>query len=508
MKKWTGQNKGNRATGYIRVSDVSQVDGHSLGAQRREIEQWCTKNRYVLVKVYEDAGVSAHTDQVEKRPELSRLLQDAKKAAFDIVVVHTLDRWARNVGVQRQTLQRLGEANVGFASVMEGMDYTTPSGRLLLTTMGGVAEFFSDQLGLHVDKAQRQRVAVLGLAVGPVPFGYRSPEPRVAPTIVPEEAEAILEVFHRRVEGQSHGDISRWLNGRSLRTRDGNAFTPHAIKDILNNRFYLGKVRYQGEVYDGKHEAIISQELFDRVQARKQRREFSRSVVGPKGLLQGMIACLHCGNGLQSDRHRQQVPLYRERHAHQCPTNNTSIAADVVDRQVTTIVHSLGLRRDWRERMAKLACQDYEGPSVTELMEKRKRLARAYADGGFGDLEYQRRLSEIDGLITKAQSMKPANLEEAVTLFNNIPLLWSEATTEERRKLISPLIRRVYVDLEAKEVAILIPEPPFEAMMRSALESAPGAPVLLVSSEGLQNEDVWGWWRRGRVELPVQRTSS
>ena len=388
MKKQKNLNKGNRVAGYIRVSDESQVEGNSLDAQRREIEQWCARQGYVLVEVYVDAGVSAHSDQVEKRPELHRLLQDAEKGAFDIVVAHTLDRWARNVGVQRQALQRLGDANVGFASVMEGMDYTTPSGRLLLTTMGGVAEFFSDQLGLHVDKAQRQRVAVLGLPVGPVPIEYRSPEPRSAPVIVPEEAKAINEVFHRRAEGQSHGEISRWLNGLGLRTRDGNAFTPHAIRDTLNNCIFAGKVKYQGEVYDGKHEAIISQDLFDRVQAMKQRREFSPSVTGPKGLLQGMVACVHCGHGLQSDRHRQEVPLYRERHVHQCPTNDTSITADVLDRQMATIVHSLGLRKDWRERMAKLACQGYEGPSVSDLIERRRRLSRAYADGGFGDGEY------------------------------------------------------------------------------------------------------------------------
>ena len=75
-----------------------------------------------------------------------------------------LDRWARNVGVQRQALQRLGDAKVGFASVTEDFDFTSPNGRLLLTMLGGVAEFFSDQLGVHVAKSQRHR-ADLGLPV-------------------------------------------------------------------------------------------------------------------------------------------------------------------------------------------------------------------------------------------------------------------------------------------------------------------------------------------------------
>ena len=68
-----------------------------------------------------------------------------------------LDRWARNVGVQRQALQRLGDAKVSFASATEDFDFTSPDGRLFLTMIGGVAEFFSDKRGVHVSKSQRQR---------------------------------------------------------------------------------------------------------------------------------------------------------------------------------------------------------------------------------------------------------------------------------------------------------------------------------------------------------------
>ena len=65
---------GTRAAAYIRVSDESQVQGHSLDAQRSEIERWCQRNGYELALVYSDEGVSAHTDLIEKRPQLMRLL--------------------------------------------------------------------------------------------------------------------------------------------------------------------------------------------------------------------------------------------------------------------------------------------------------------------------------------------------------------------------------------------------------------------------------------------------
>ena len=171
-----------RSAGYVRVSDESQVEGHSLDAQRNEITRWCKQNDYELVRIYSEEGRSAHTERIDRRGELVALLRAAEAGDFDVVVVHNIDRWSRNVGVQRQALQRLGDAKVGFASVREDIDFTTPAGRLLLTMIGGVAEFFSDQLGFHISKAQRQR-AESGLPVGPVPFGSITPEPGGVPKL-------------------------------------------------------------------------------------------------------------------------------------------------------------------------------------------------------------------------------------------------------------------------------------------------------------------------------------
>ena len=79
---------------------------------------------------------SAQTERIDRRKELMALLKDAKAGLFDDVVVHTTDRWARNIGAQSQALQRLAEAGVGFASVNEDIDFTSPEGRLLLIMLG------------------------------------------------------------------------------------------------------------------------------------------------------------------------------------------------------------------------------------------------------------------------------------------------------------------------------------------------------------------------------------
>ena len=136
-----------RAAGYVRVSDESQVEGLSLDAQRREITRYCERQGYGLVRIYADEGFSAYTDRVEARPQFAQLLEDVERGMYDVVVVHTVDRWARRISVQSQTLERLGKANVGFISIMENIDYTTPFGKLVLNNLGGTSEFFSALLG-------------------------------------------------------------------------------------------------------------------------------------------------------------------------------------------------------------------------------------------------------------------------------------------------------------------------------------------------------------------------
>ena len=65
-------------------------------------------------------------------------------------MVHTIDRWAQNIRVQTEALQRLGGEGVGFVSLTENSDFSTPAGKLMLTMIGGFSEFFSDQLAIHV----------------------------------------------------------------------------------------------------------------------------------------------------------------------------------------------------------------------------------------------------------------------------------------------------------------------------------------------------------------------
>ena len=223
-----------RAVAYIRVSDASQVEGHSLDAQARLFHQLCQTRGWSPIQVYREEGRSAHSDSLNKRPVLRLLLQDAAQGKFDVVVVHTLDRWARNARLALETLGTLAKHNVGLVSITENVDYSTPQGKLFTNMLAGLAEFYSDMLGLHVKKGVGER-AVQGLHLGGIPFGYGccwqsqggerkrlcNPEHPGGVHLVEAEAQAVKAMFQRYSTGTATlAGLAGWLNERGFRTRN------------------------------------------------------------------------------------------------------------------------------------------------------------------------------------------------------------------------------------------------------------------------------------------------
>jgi len=456
-----------RAVGYVRVSSEMQLEGHSLDAQRAEIARYCDREGYTLLRTYADEGVSAHTDDIARRPQLAALLEDARQGGFDVVVVHTIDRWARNVGVQRQALQLLGTAGVGFASVTESIDFTTPAGKLMLTMIGGVSEFFSDQLAVHVAKAQRQRPE-LGLPPGPVPFGYAVDEPGGLPRVDPVSGPALIEAFESRAAGESHASIAAWLNARGLTTRRGNRFTGFAVRDFFRTRFYLGVISYDGAEYAGQHERLIDDQLWERVQRRRNRRAPARGD-RRRLLLQGRIRCARCAHALYPDRTAAGREIYRERHREDCATNGGVTGAAELNEQVRAVVTAVQFPVNEPIRAAAL---DRPTLDARALQDRRRRLGRAYAEtGAYSEAEYHARLADIDAQLTAAADTAAAHQtddEATLSLIANLEALWHEATPNERARLVGELLESVYADLETGELTAITAHPSYRGHLDAA----------------------------------------
>jgi site-specific DNA recombinase len=512
----------NKAVLYARVSDESQVDSWSIPAQKHEFNSLCQQKSWQIGSIYTEDGVSAHSDSIEKRPQFKRLLDDCKKHVFDIVVVHSLDRWSRNLRVTLESFKQLADNGIAFVSITENIDYSTPEGKLFIAMLGAFAQYFSDSLAKHTSKGLKER-ALNGLPNGDLPFGYRRgdisnpAEDKKRVYIVPDEAEAIKQIFNMYAGGnQSLASLAAWLNSKGLRTRnkrelkDGfenivkgpRPFTLYSVRWLLHNPFFTGKVSYRGQLYPGIHEAIISQGLFDRVQERLKIAKNRSKTFSPNYrlyLLKGIVRCVYCGYPLWSETTRKGYTYYREprnSRAHfNCPANGKTISGRVIDDQLESITRSLALIPSWKEQIIERLSTASEREAIQnqrrQIENKLKRLAKTYIDGLIEEGEYniQRKLLQdtFDSLVIPEEDAAI----NAGKLLENLGTIWQGATLEEKHKLLSLMLEAVYVDLVASRSIVGIQARPAFYPIFNALENqADNKIIVFCANNGKKIEPV------------------
>jgi DNA invertase Pin-like site-specific DNA recombinase len=212
-----------------------------------------------IVQEYSDEGKSARTDDLAKRPAFAQMLADAEAGLFDVIVVHKLDRFARNLRVTLETLERLDRAGVAFVSINENMDFTTPIGKVILATLGAFAQYYSDNLSWETKKGKNERKAQ-GLYNGLLPFGVKKNKNGI-PIPDPDTYPGLLLAYQTAAQGKSDREVADVLNAAGYRitgNRGHNLFSKDAVKPMLSNRFYLGDLTDGARGWiEGKHTPML-----------------------------------------------------------------------------------------------------------------------------------------------------------------------------------------------------------------------------------------------------------
>lgn len=499
-----------KAVLYSRVSDESQVDTWSLDAQKRAFNDLCSQKYWQAYKIYCEEGVSAHTDSIDKRPQFKRLLDDCQKRDFDVVVVHSLDRWSRNLGVTLESFKRLANSGIAFVSITENIDYSTPEGKLFIAMLGAFAQYYSDSLSKHTSKGLKER-ALNGFPNGDVPFGYRHPDPDEVINgkgyiqINPEEAEAIKEIFQMYATGNhSLASLASWLNEKGFKThnkqylRDGagnlvngpRPFTLFSVRWLLHNPIFTGKVNYRGELHPGLHIPIIDEDLFNKVQERlRYARGKSRTLSNlfRNYLLKGIARCVYCGYPLWCETNSHGYTLYREKRGTRpevnCPVGEKSISCNTIDAQVDQIIESLVLPSSWKENIiAKISSIAHNDQIIKErdkCQDKLRRLSRTYIDGFINDSEYEYQKKLLQDRLSTLSIPKLNATLDAGSLMENMGTVWSNSSIEDKHKLITLMLDAVYIDLlVSRRVVGILPKPIFYPLFET-LEQKPGSNVRI-----------------------------
>jgi len=277
----------NRCYGYIRVSKDPKHEKLSPEIQRQLIERYARKERLQLVEVFGDVDVPSA--KIEVAGTWQSMLERLEPG--DTIVTNDATRMGRELYETLTRVRQLDALKVEVISLEGTIERDKATGRLLFNMLLTLAQFYNDQLSerlqaMHSYKAQRGE---WNSAHAPLGFVY-VPEKKSL-KVVELEAETVRLIFDLRDQGMSKTGIVHELDARGIQGKKGR-MNMSSVSQTLNNMAYLGKRVHKGEVYEGLHEAIIDQDLWDRVQARE--RANTKSAAARRYLLSGLVYCGEC----------------------------------------------------------------------------------------------------------------------------------------------------------------------------------------------------------------------
>jgi site-specific DNA recombinase len=293
---------------YIRVSTDEQAEqGYSIDFQKEKLIHYCKSQDWDDYKLYIDDG---YTGTNMERPALKRMLRHIKEKRVTAVLVYKLDRLSRR---QRDILELIEDEfeknGASFTSSVEKIDTSTAFGKAMLGVLAVFAQLDRDMIIERTTAGRRQRVSQGKWYGGRIPFGYSWNRELQQLEIIPEEARIIRESYRLYLNGHSRLSIAEWAAPRCLsRTIDHSV-----IRDILSRQIYTGNLGYVGNIYEGKHEAIIDQATWDAVQIELEKRKDGATPIGVY-LLTGLLQCGVCGGNVvhvrRKSKHKNKEYVY------------------------------------------------------------------------------------------------------------------------------------------------------------------------------------------------------
>ena len=417
---------------YVRVSTDGQLD-LSPDAQKREILKYAKANGIIVPEEFifiENSGISGK--KASRRPEFQRMIATARQrpAPFETVLVWKFSRFARNQDestfYKSMLRKKCGVDVISVTEpIMEGM-----YGRLIETIIEWSDEFYSYNLAQEVRRGMTEKAMRGGYQCKP-PIGY-APTPDGVPVIVPDRAAIVQRIFQEFDQGYDRTGIARRLNADGFRTDRGNTFENRVVTYILQNPFYIGKIRWNYAAHgsrianpeeeiilvNGQHEPIIDADLFDRVQKRLAAVPHvtrSRAPSTCSHWLSGVVRCSSCGSTLAlggpADGRYFQCHAYAKG---KCSVSH-SIMMKKLEASLLDELQSTLRTGDFDFRMQPPKTPDHDVRAALKRIEQKEKKAREAYIAGIDTLDEYREIRNALRAEREALDVKPETIsrEEA-----------------------------------------------------------------------------------------------
>lgn len=336
---------------YTRVSTSIQVDGYSLDAQRDKLRKYAEYEDMTVVGEYSDEGFSGKN--IKGRMEFQRMLNDIQdnKDGVSFVLVFKLSRFGRNAADVLNSLQLMQDFGVNLICVEDGIDSSKDSGKLMISVLSAVAEIERENIRTQTMAGREQKAREGKWNGGFAPYGYRLENGEML--IAEDEVEVICTIFDRYIHtNDGVSGVAKYLNshGYTKKLRQNGTipgFSASFVKAVLDNPIYMGKIAYgrrrtekklgtrnemhvveQSEfpVYEGQHEAIISEEDWNLAHEKRSKNAYRREKVNDPDhahILSGILKCPCCGKSLYGNISKAHSKDKKTRYYYYCKNTVT-----------------------------------------------------------------------------------------------------------------------------------------------------------------------------------------
>lgn len=455
---------------WARVSTREQKEGYSIDAQLRAMRDRAQTNGWKIVREFVVAeSAKRGSERLVFNEMFGWVTANAKREKIKTIFSHKLDRVCRNMrdAVRLQELEDVCGVQLAFVDNEFGPG---AAGALSFNVMAAVAQYYSDNLRSEVLKGMDEKVRQ-GWPTGLAPFGYLNVDDPNEPVIPhPEKGFTVSRIFELYSTGgftfQSLADRLE-EEGHTFR-KSQVRFNRTALSYILKNRFYIGELRRNGQVFEGKYRRLVERATLDTCQ--NILRGKNRRIGAPEhAFAGGLFRCAYCGQSITGERIRRKLRSggVREHQYYHCANNHPGadhprVRWKSVDLEKAVIDDLARLRlpspqiASWFRAALQAALSDvttYQRRQVTSLERKRSELAKMqdrllndYLGGTIEEDVYRSKSNElkaqakmVEDALSHVGSTDSSQTELAVSLFDwsqKAADIWHGSNSAARREIL------------------------------------------------------------------------
>lgn len=465
----TQKEKNKKAVIICRVSSKEQEDtGYSLDAQEKLLLEYSTKNSITVVKIYK---ISESASGKQARKKFYEILQFIKKSNINIILCEKIDRLTRNLkdaSIVSDWVHEDKDNEVHFVKENFIVNNNTKAHENFVWDMKvAMARFYTNNLSEEVKKGQKEKLAQGWLPTRP-PTGYKTIGEKGHKTNVIDNTTAplIVKMFELYSTGNySVVSLEDEMYKLGLRSVNGNKILQSRIYKLLQDPFYYGKMRWNGEIYPAKHEPLISKDLFDKAQSILKRRGKTTLTTKHNYLFNSKIFCEGCGGVLAWEIQKGIIYGHCNNHIKSrfC-SKKTYITEEEVEKQIDTIFPKIAPKNEavlnWieeiilEENSGQVKLRESEINRLNGLLRDVRKQKDKYFEARINkevDIEYcERKIAEckteesvLESALEKVVSGSDEYQELSLLIHElafNAKDIYAKATVDEKRLLFSQLV--------------------------------------------------------------------